>query len=651
MDAERESALAEAYKRGLLSDERKSAYEEAINRGLIKSPTSSRLERFGQGMADVGYGASQIGARMMEPGEGAFAPSLGEQKQETVDKFIKEREQRIQAARPREERGTTDWWRLGGSALAGTGLAALSVGPMGATIPGAIAGGAIGSVLEPETDTEHFGAHKAAQAGIGAAAGGVLGVVGKGAGMAYQALRNPESHAIAQFARAAEQDGTTLERLQQRLTEARTIRPDATLADVAGHNVRGLVERIGQTPGKGFAKLFPRMVKRQQEQLERIRTDLTGLGQVGRTAVQAIEQTGEQRAAAATPLYRQAYEDGDRVVWNTALERLTASREVETAMHTAVSRWQTNAIAEGYGAMNPGAIVRGEGRTGVLDFEGGRVPVFPNLQFWDYTKKALDGMVGEALQKNQRQYARDLTRIAQMLREQLDFEVPSYQAARAAWAGPTQYLNAIEFGRGIMTDSAEDMAAVFNRLAPADQDAFRVGAISTLRHAMGNTTAELADFTIKLRSPNMQEKIMTMMPSPEAAQRWVASLAAEKQSSRLTGLALKGSQTARRMAQLEDAKDGAVGDLIAMAFHAAKDPTSLSMWTKLATALPKKVRDTLRSRSDNILIDILTTPEGAVTAGTEVPRTTSPAAELTAGALAPGVGSALGPVAGGSSPE
>jgi hypothetical protein len=486
---------------------------------------------------------------------------------------------------------------------------AAALGPVG----GAIVGGAFGSTLQPETDVEHFGEHKGVEAAIGGALGAVGAGLGKAGSAVIQYVRKPENTAIAQLSRAAERDGTTVQQLQQRLTEIRRIRPQATIADVAGENVRGLVERIGQTPGAGVAKVAPRFTERQQAQLGRVAEDLRSLTGTSRTAYQAIESTMAGRAATARPLYIQALQEGDKEIWSDELGRLAGSPAVQSAMHAAVTGWQDSAIADGYGALNPRALGGGVHGGGLLDIPTGKVPAFPNLQFWDYTKKALDSAVRAELKEGKlTERGKTLAQLAQQLRGALDdpkLGLSTYRAARQAWAGPTKYLDAIEEGRGILsrTEGSEEMAARFSNLSEPEQEAYRIGAISALRARMGNDAAKLADFTKLVRSPEMRAKISAIMPTPEAAERWINSLEYEIRASELTGQALKGSPTARRMAQQADA-DTITGDLVLTAL--THEPT-IGALHRIFKMVTPKVRDTLRSRSDNILIDLLTTPEGA----------------------------------------
>lgn len=439
------------------------------------------------------------------------------------------------------------------------------------------------------------------------AVGSVAGAVGaSGAVNAVRGAVSPQSNVAADLARAITRDQETPESMMQALQQARQVRPEATLADVGGENVRGLVERIAQTPGAGRTTVVPTLTGRQQAQMGRLSNDLAELTGTRQTAVRATQETMAGRAEAATPLYRQAYQDGDTAIWSPELERLSSSPTIQGAMRGAVRIWRDNAIADGYGAMNPGAVVDRGGR---LSFLNGQVPAFPNLQFWDYTKRIIDDQVGAAVRAGQNQKARTLTTLARSLRGELDTHVPSYAEARQAWGGPSQYMEAIQDGGNILqrTLSGEQLRANLGEMTEAQREGYLIGAVSSVVHKMRSDPAKLGDMTKYLRSPEMRDKITALMPTPEAAQNWQRRLDYEVRSSELTGRALGNSATARRLAERQDA-DSMVGDLVMGAL--AHGPT-LGLLRQTLLALPNRVRDSLRSRSDHLLADVLTQPQGA----------------------------------------
>lgn len=448
-------------------------------------------------------------------------------------------------------------------------------------------------------------------AAVGAGVGAVAPSVVSGVTNTVRGIRNavsPTAGAQADLARAVVRDEMTPASFADRFFANEAERSGTTaIADVGGENVRGLVERVAQTPGAGRTQVVPALTERQTGQLARISDDLATLTGTRQSAHQATEEVMAARASAATPLYEAAYEAGDRAVWSPTLERLSASPTVRNAMQGAVRVWQDNAIADGFGAMNPGAMVR----NGNLEFLNGRVPVFPNLQFWDYTKRIIDDQVGAAVRAGENQKARTLTRLAQVLRNEIDSIVPEYRAARDAWAGPSAFLNSVEEGRNVLSRSvsAEEFASTFRALSPSEQEGYRIGAVSSIISKLGNDPARLADLTKYLRAPEVRAKVAAMMPSEDSAQAWLRRLDIEVRSSELTGRSLGNSATARRLAERDDAKD-IVGDLVMDAITAG-GPSSASFLRKVFTSGPRWLRDTLRSRTDKELADLLMNPARA----------------------------------------
>jgi hypothetical protein len=108
----------------------------------------------------------------------------------------------------------------------------------------------------------------------------------------------------------------------------------------------------------------------------------------------------------------------------------------------------------------------------------------------------------------------------------------------------------------------------------------------------------------------MREKVEALMPTPQAAQAWRDRLNFEVKSSELTNRALGNSRTAVRQAEQADA-EGIASDLI---LDSLSGTPTMTVMRRLFLHMPTHIRDTLRSRSDRILADVLTNPMAANTA-------------------------------------
>ncbi|WP_129610077.1 MULTISPECIES: hypothetical protein [Rhodoplanes] len=470
------------------------------------------------------------------------------------------------------------------------------------------AGGAAFGAGEAEPGQRLEGGGQGALVGgvVGAAAPSVIRGASSLGGRMIEAV-SPRANVAADLRRAITRDADTPEALIQRADDLQAVRPAvATLADAGGENVRGILERVAQTPGAGRTTVVPALTGRQQGQAARMANDLRTLTGAHQTARQAIDEVIASRSADAAPLYRAAYEAGDRPIITPGLEALTGSPAVTRAMAAAVRNGQDRATADGIGAFRPGVTITDDGR--VLFNRGPTgAPAYPNLQLWDYTYRELRDAGAELTRQGRASQGAALTQIAARMRDELDRAVPEFQAARNAWAGPSRFLEAIEAGRAITRVSSEELLPRLTSMSAAERDGFRLGAVSEIVRRMGSDPARLGDMTKYLRSPEMRAKVAAIMPTPEAAQTWARRLDFEVDASGLTGRALGNSATARRLAERADA-EGIVGDLV---LDAMTGSHGASMLRRVLATGPRWLRDTLRSRADGLLAEILTDPDAA----------------------------------------
>jgi hypothetical protein len=472
---------------------------------------------------------------------------------------------------------------LTGPAAVATGLSRL---PAAVRYPatGTVAGGLYGAG-EAKPGERMEGAGKGAAFGLGAgvvvppsvAALGKLGSELRGAVM-------PSANVATDLGRAIKRDETTPDALIAATRQLQQTRPGvATLADAGGENVRGLVERVAQTPGAGRTTVVPFLNERQKGQMMRLSGDLKGLTGTSKSATEAINETMTQRKRDASPLYKEAFDFNARE-------------------HPEIVRAWTEITSTGYGRsfmMRPDFRKTLQTEYGISN--PADAPLMVQIDVW---KKVADDFVKDNLGKNN-------ARVVQGMRNQfleiVDKANPKYAEARNAWAGPSEYLNAIEEGRNILSTkvSGEQLAAGLQGMTDAQREAYRIGAVSAIVSKMGNDPARMADMTKYLRSPENRAKVAALMPTPEARQAWAERLDFEVSSSELTGRALGNSATARRLAERQDA-DSIVGDLV---MDAIGGTAPVGLVRRMLGAVPKAMRDTLRSRSDAVLAELLTDPE------------------------------------------
>jgi hypothetical protein len=537
--------------------------------------------------ATFGY-ADELAAKMNE------VTGLGGSYEENVAKERARDEQIPSAiAIPGQIAGGVASTLLGGPAL----LAAKGVRAGVAALPnlvkfgglGAIEGGLSGSGNATEGNRLSGAATGAA---IGAPVGAAAPYVVRGIGNTVNAVRgavSPEANVAADLGRAISRDADEPAALLARTQAMQADRGGvATLADAGGENVKGLVERVAQTPGAGRTQVVPALTQRQQGQAHRIGHDLKSLTGTSKSAVETINETMADRAAKAKPLYDEAM--GVDIAQNQQV--------VDAIMGETSTGW-------GRAILNSTNVKRTlQTEYGVTDTPGPQ-HLMPIIDAW---KKAADDMVESATRSGDKNKARVISQMRDRVLSVVDEANPAYAKARDAWAGPSKYMDAVERGRGILkpSESAEEFAARFKALPDAEKEAERIGAVSSIIGRMGGDSAKLGDMTKYLRSPEVRAKIAAIMPDDDAAAAWQRRLDFEVGSSELTGRALGNSATARRLAERQDAEN-LMGDLVMDALQGSPQ----SFVRKVLGAGPKWLRDTMRSRADALLADVLTNPTKA----------------------------------------
>jgi len=465
----------------------------------------------------------------------------------------------------------------------------------------------------------------------GAAVGAAVGAgapVALGAGRAaISAARSPDRSAVQQVERALERDGMTVEQFRRQSDELQQRYPGTAMpADAGGENVRGLVERVAQTPGAGRSQVIPALTERQQGQPQRITDTLQELTKserdsfnraaedLGRatgskrTAFQAVEEAMAQRSRDAQPLYAKAYQEP--VPWSHELEDLF-KRPVMQEAYRAAERRAGNEGRDFYGKF---IDLKDDGT-----FTRQSVPSTGDL---DFIKKTLDSKVGTLERAGDYSEARVIKGIRTKLVDIMDAASPTYRQARAAWAGPSQFIEQVENGRSILSRniSAEELAANLGKLSPSELEGFRIGAVSAIVNKMGNDPAKMADVTKYLRSKEMRGKVAAMLPDDAARQRWSDMLDFEVNASGMAGRSLGNSATARRAAEMADA-DGIGGDLVLSAL--AGTPVG-GLFSQFINKAGRGLRDSLRSRSDQAVADALTQPGGLAAVQAKATRAGQP---------------------------
>jgi len=470
---------------------------------------------------------------------------------------------------------------LGGAAatipLGGVAAPGLTLGAR--TLQGAKAGAAFGGLsgVGEGTDLQS----RVAGGATGAAVGGAVGTVAPAAveglvqgtrGLAAplapvaRAIRgalDPESEAARRVVAALQRDnrgvvtpasGSGIPSNAPGLTPAefaadRAAGGPATIMDLGGETTRALARSSANTSPEGRAALNTAINDRFESQSGRVTDWLNrtfGPSDPGATR-EALQDAARQ---ANKPAYARAYRDGDQPLWSPELQRLVSSPDVVDAMRTAAEKGKSRAVVDGFGGFNSSVQIS---PTGVVEFTRGKngQPTYPNLQFWDYTKRALDDAANAARRAGRNDEASVLGSLSTKLRGELDGLVPSYQSARAGAARFFGAGDALEAGEKFLTGNMPmaDARRAFSAMTPAERDLFREGFVQSLTSKIEATGDRRNVLNAIAQSPRAQEQIALAM-GPQRAREFETMMRVEGVMDLARSAVQGNSTTARQLTEL-----------------------------------------------------------------------------------------------------
>jgi hypothetical protein len=497
---------------------------------------------------------------------GALKYFSGDQKaKESYDTAVA-RERELNKAAEEQHPVASIAGNIGGAVLLPIGAGAGAV-----TLPGRIAAGAgTGAVLGGAAGAGEGtnAVDRISRGAVGAAAGGVLGgaapvaiegavrgarAISQPIVTAVRGIRDSEGEAARRVAIAIQRDANIDPQAAGRLTpqefaaSAQSGGP-ATIMDMGGETTRALARSAANTSPEGRDVLNRTISDRFEGQGNRVVGWLRNTFHYpdAHAQEQALTQTAQTTNRSR---YTRAFQDGDRQIISPEIERLIGSPAVAEAMRRASTSGKDRAITQGYGAFNPGVTVE----NGLVRFRPGKngAPTYPNLAFWDATKRELDDAAQAAARAGRNGEASTLGDLARSLRTELDTIVPSYQAARAGAAHFFGAQDALEAGRNFVTAKMGNAEARQHlaRMTPTERQLFQDGFVSQFI----NHLSEISDRRSILNkigdTPAARERL-NMVLGRQRAEELEAGLRVEGIMDLARPAVQGNSTTARQLAEL-----------------------------------------------------------------------------------------------------
>lgn len=169
----------------------------------------------------------------------------------------------------------------------------------------------------------------------------------------------------------------------------------------------------------------------------------------------------------------------------------------------------------------------------------------------DQLKRSLWDKAQAARRKGSNNEAADLDRLRLDLVKKLDSLSPDYAKARKTFAGFAELETAVDLGRSALSETSESLSKLTKEMTPSELEAFRVGAVDSLRQVAGSQGGQTRLLNM-YKEPELQGKLRAIFGNDfREFQRTILAQEELKKLERVGG----GSQTFKRLAQAQDQKD------------------------------------------------------------------------------------------------
>lgn len=446
---------------------------------------------------------------------------------------------------------------LGRQALEGAGLGFLYGGTTAAgKAEGSLAdriaampeGASLGTLMGVATPLALAGGKKAVEFGRSLATGDRAAEASdKAKQLILESLRRDEITAPQAAARIAE-------------LEAKGV-PDVMLPEVAGRATTQRLSAAANFPGGGIDTVAEKLIRNVQNQSTLLPQYLSqAFGVKGGNSSQMVDSIIASRSAQAAPLYNKAYfadPQGTvlRYVNDPKVNELLKLPQFQTAAKEATD------------------LLRAEGAIPA----NASVGLTPTVQNLDRIKRGLDELINketDAVTGKMTELGRIYVGKKNEFLNAIDNAVPEYKAARAAYAGDTESINAIKMGRQVINASDDQWRDITKRLAamPASNRGLAAfGALDELGLKLDAAAqipggARAPDLTQLLTKVRNARRIEQFIPSMAERKLYRERLEALQSKASVKNAVISGARSTPLRAEMQDLTEGATsGEISSLA--------------------------------------------------------------------------------------
>jgi hypothetical protein len=178
--------------------------------------------------------------------------------------------------------------------------------------------------------------------------------------------------------------------------------------------------------------------------------------------------------------------------------------------------------------------------------------VITHFDIIDATKQQLDDQIGAAIRAGERNTARDLVRLKNVMVDEADIALPGYREARDAFAGKMALESAAEQGTLFMRMSPREVADITKTMGESELRMYRLGAKQALLDKVDSIQVNADSIRRMFGRNGDSSKLRSLFPSETAFRQFNDSLEREAQFSMTRRVAQGNSQTAQQLADMSN---------------------------------------------------------------------------------------------------
>lgn len=307
----------------------------------------------------------------------------------------------------------------------------------------------------------------------------------------------------------------------------RKLGPQAPIA-TSGGNTLAEIDMLANLPGSAGRQLTMQQRRIAADRGGAITETAERATGVTRSAEDELTDLAKRQADAAGPLYNKLR---------------SATFPVDDELQSILGRARLD-----LGAAQRTATRRGEPQVALRQLKQGDQLPFAAA---DQLKRSLWDKAQTARRKGSNNEAADLDRLRLDLVKKLDSLSPDYAKARETFAGFAELETAVDLGRTALSETSESLSKLTKEMTPSELEAFRVGAVDSLRQVAGSQAGQTRLLNM-YKEPELKGKLRAIFGNDfREFQRMILSQEELKKLERVGG----GSQTFKRLAQAQDQKD------------------------------------------------------------------------------------------------